>query len=279
MAINRTSSPRPIDTLSPVYQQAAKDLLGPDIKQVTVETVSKKLKVLEGSDSASEILALKQLLQELVNPTPNVNPAGSAKTQGESEDPVVNPRRAEIQKKIDVFRSRLDKKVVGQPLFKDALARLLEKRLSERFKSPKPLALVLAGPSGVGKTSGAEELARILNDNPNAVVIRFNCEEIGTSYDLARWKGSAPGLVGYGADKMPVTAAKLAQAGENVVILVDEVSRAGRGLDPKAKLELQKRNLRLLRQLRRHGGIPSRQRGDRAGEGWRDHFHHERRLQ
>ncbi len=228
-----------VDSLPPLYKSLVQQQFG-DVRDVSAASVQEKLKVLQSTpDHAADVLALRGLLRELLNPTPRVSAADTAAVQLRSDDPVVNPRQAEIRGKIDAFRAQLDKQVVGQPLFKAALERTLEASLSRRVQNPKPMALVLGGPSGVGKTSGAEALARILNDDPNAVPIVFDCTEISSAADLNRWKGSAQGFVGYGEGKEPVTPETLAKAGETPVILVDELSRAGAALDEKARKALQ----------------------------------------
>lgn len=235
----RAGPPRGIDSLPPLYQDLVQQHFGA-VQQVDVGAIRTKLDSLaESGGHAADVLALRGLLSELLNPTPVVSPAASASMQDASSDPVVNPAQAGVRKKVAEFRSRIDKEVIGQPLFKGALERILEARLSRRVKGDKPLALVLGGPSGVGKTSGAEALARTLNDNPDVVPIVFDCTEITSSADLNRWKGSAQGYVGYGDGKEPVTPESIAKAGKIPVILVDEISRAGEGLDPRAKRALQ----------------------------------------
>jgi hypothetical protein len=239
MSINKTIS-RNISSLPKTYQDVAKEKLGADIETVSLSDVQRAMKALEKSGGdASGVVALRDLARELLNPSEQADATETAAAQSTSADPIVNSKAAEIRGKVEAFRKQLDKEVIGQPDFKAALEMLLEARLSRRTANPRPLPLVLGGPSGIGKTSGAQALARLLNDDPNVVPITFDCTEISSSADLNRWKGAAAGFVGYGGGKEPVTPESIAKAGKIPVILVDELSRAGASLDAKAKQALQ----------------------------------------
>lgn len=235
----RTGAPRGIDSLPPLYRDLVQQHFG-EVKQVDVGAIRQKLDTLtKDGGKPADVLALRGLLTELLNPSPVSSATATASVQQASADPVVNTAQAEIREKVSKFREQMDREVIGQPLFKAAMERTLEARLGRRVQSPKPIAMVLGGPSGIGKTSGAAGLARTLNESPDVVPITFDCTEINSSADLNRWKGSAQGFVGYGEGKEPVTPESIAKAGKIPVLLVDEISRAGAGLDKAAQKALQ----------------------------------------
>ena len=238
---------QPVDSL-PDLQKAVAKRLFPDLTSLTPQDIQISLRELAAGpkrDIETEA-ALRDLLKIVSNPgeavanaaTDSVGQAGLGAVQSRSVDPVLNARQQEIADRVTAFEVDLDKKVKGQPGFKAALKAALAARLTERIPDPVPIPIVLGGPSGIGKSSGARALAQVLNDDPNAKVILFDCTEIGTSADLSKWKGAAPGYVGYGADR-PINEGSLAKAGKRPVILVDEISRAGKGLPPDQRKALQ----------------------------------------
>ncbi|MFC1780318.1 AAA family ATPase [Patescibacteria group bacterium] len=101
------------------------------------------------------------------------------------------------QKKLINLEEILSKEVIGQ---NDAVHTVSEvvRRSRAGLKDPKkPIgSFLFLGPSGVGKTFLAKNLARIVYDNENAM-IRLDMSEFSESHTVQRLIGSPPGYVGY----------------------------------------------------------------------------------
>jgi ATP-dependent Clp protease ATP-binding subunit ClpC len=101
------------------------------------------------------------------------------------------------QKKLINLEEILSKDVIGQ---NDAVHTVSEvvRRSRAGLKDPKkPIgSFLFLGPSGVGKTFLAKNLARIVYDNENAM-IRLDMSEFSESHTVQRLIGSPPGYVGY----------------------------------------------------------------------------------
>lgn len=88
----------------------------------------------------------------------------------------------------------------------------------------RPESVMLIGPSGCGKTSLIEALPDALNDLgcTGAHVFRVDCNELTDDYDVRRFLGAAPGLVGY--EKEPPFLAALSKP--RCFVLLDEFEKA-----------------------------------------------------
>jgi len=110
--------------------------------------------------------------------------------------PVNRVVQAESEKIIKM-ESVIKKKIVGQD---DAITRLAKaiRRTRAGLKNPnKPIgSFVFLGPTGVGKTQLAKELARYLFDTEDAL-IRIDMSEYMEKYAVSRLVGAPPGYVGY----------------------------------------------------------------------------------
>ena len=88
----------------------------------------------------------------------------------------------------------------------------------------RPATALLIGPAGVGKTATVEALPEALAAEGwrGAHLHRIDCNELTDDYDVHRFLGSAPGLVGY--TKAPPLATALRK--EGCIVLLDEVDKA-----------------------------------------------------
>jgi len=116
--------------------------------------------------------------------------------------------------------TRLKAKIFGQD---DAVAAVVKavKRSRAGFRTAgKPVAnFLFAGPTGVGKT----ELARQLADILGITMIRFDMSEYQEKYTISRLIGSSPGYVGY-EEGGQLTEAVRKQP--HAVVLLDEIEKA-----------------------------------------------------
>ncbi|MBC6342260.1 ATP-dependent Clp protease ATP-binding subunit [Lactobacillus kimbladii] len=87
--------------------------------------------------------------------------------------------------------------VIGQDKAVDKLARAIRRNRIGFNKSGRPIgSFLFVGPTGVGKTELAKQLARQMFGSENAL-IRFDMSEYMESYSVSKLIGSAPGYVGY----------------------------------------------------------------------------------
>jgi len=122
--------------------------------------------------------------------------------------------------KLKELETRLKQRVFGQD---DAIAAVVKsvKRSRAGFRSEgKPVAnFLFAGPTGVGKTELARQLAEILGVS----MIRFDMSEYQEKYTVSRLIGSSPGYVGYDeGGQLTESVRKQPHA----VVLLDEIEKA-----------------------------------------------------
>ncbi len=91
----------------------------------------------------------------------------------------------------------LKKHVIGQDKAVDKVARAIRRNRIGFNKSGRPIgSFLFVGPTGVGKTELAKQLAKQMFGSTNAM-IRFDMSEYMESYSVSKLIGSAPGYVGY----------------------------------------------------------------------------------
>jgi ATP-dependent Clp protease ATP-binding subunit ClpA len=122
--------------------------------------------------------------------------------------------------RLRMLEERLKERVFGQD---EAIAAVVGavKRSRAAFRAEgKPVAnFLFAGPSGVGKT----ELARQLADVLGVTMLRFDMSEYQEKYTVSRLIGSSPGYVGY-EDGGQLTDSVRKQP--HSVVLLDEIEKA-----------------------------------------------------
>ncbi|KRN58113.1 ATP-dependent chaperone ClpB [Limosilactobacillus secaliphilus] len=117
----------------------------------------------------------------------------------------------------------LDKHIIGQKTAVDKIARAIRRNRIGLNKSGRPIgSFLFVGPTGVGKTETAKQLAKLLFGSKDAM-IRFDMSEYMDKMSTSKLIGSAPGYVGY---------EEAGQLTEQVrrhpysLILLDEVEKA-----------------------------------------------------
>jgi ATP-dependent Clp protease ATP-binding subunit ClpC len=136
--------------------------------------------------------------------------------------PIEDITRDERQRLTDL-EARLAHKVVGQD---DAVAKVAAavKRARTGLADPmRPDAVMLfLGPTGVGKTELAKQLAKQVFGSPSHL-IRFDMSEFSEPHSVAKLIGAPPGYVGYGEEGRLTGAIKDAPFS---VLLFDEIEKA-----------------------------------------------------
>lgn len=115
---------------------------------------------------------------------------------------------------------RLKKVVFGQDEAIATVIRLIKLSRAGLRAPDKPVAsLLFAGPTGVGKTEIAKQLANILN----IAFVRFDMSEYTEAYTASKLIGSAPGYIGYEKGGLLTEAIR---ANPRCVLLLDEIEKA-----------------------------------------------------
>ncbi len=112
--------------------------------------------------------------------------------------------------------------LVGQPAAVAAVLTALRAGLLRSAADRPLLNLLCAGPSGVGKTELAHQLARVCLGSPDALV-RLDMSEYHEPHSLARLIGAPPGYVGHGVGGQLTEAVRRRPRS---VVLFDEVEKA-----------------------------------------------------
>jgi len=122
--------------------------------------------------------------------------------------------------KLRLLEEKLREKVFGQDDAVTAVVRAVKQSRAGFRAEGRPVAnFLFAGPTGVGKTELARQLAEILG----VAMIRFDMSEYQEKYTVSRLIGSSPGYVGY-EDGGQLTEAVRKQP--HAVVLLDEIEKA-----------------------------------------------------
>lgn len=110
--------------------------------------------------------------------------------------PVVSLKTSDI-KNIQVIDTNLEKRIVGQTVAIEKIAGALKRARIGLSDAKRPMASFLfLGPTGVGKTETAKEIARTLYGSENAL-IQVDMSEYMEPHSVAKLIGSPPGYIGF----------------------------------------------------------------------------------
>lgn len=90
----------------------------------------------------------------------------------------------------------LRKGIIGQDVALDALTKAVKRARTGIRNAKKPFTALLLGPTGVGKTETAKQLAKCLFDSEDAL-IRVDMSELAEPHSIAKLIGSPPGYIGF----------------------------------------------------------------------------------
>ena len=122
--------------------------------------------------------------------------------------------------KLKNLETELKSKIFAQDKAIEAVCKAVKKSRAG-FRNPeKPIASFLfAGPTGVGKT----ELAKILAQNLDSQLLRFDMSEYQEKHTVSRLIGSPPGYVGFEDGGLLTDAVR---KNPSAVVLLDEIEKA-----------------------------------------------------
>jgi ATP-dependent Clp protease ATP-binding subunit ClpA len=105
---------------------------------------------------------------------------------------------ADEQRTVLELHKRLQERIIGQDEALEVIARRIRSHRAGLDDEAKPLGVfLLVGPSGVGKTETANQLAELLYGSREHMVT-INLSEYQEPHSVAGLKGAPPGYVGYG---------------------------------------------------------------------------------
>ncbi|PJJ83646.1 ATP-dependent Clp protease ATP-binding subunit [Mucilaginibacter auburnensis] len=110
--------------------------------------------------------------------------------------PVQKVGQADSQKLLNMSE-KIGKKIIGQDDAVKKLARAIQRTRAGLKDPKKPIgSFIFLGPTGVGKTELAKELARFMFDTEDAL-IQIDMSEYMEKFAVSRLVGAPPGYVGY----------------------------------------------------------------------------------
>jgi len=110
--------------------------------------------------------------------------------------PLSRMEKKESEKLLNL-ENELQKFVVGQQVAANAIARALRRSRADLKDPRRPIgSFMFAGPTGVGKTETAKQLAAQMFGNQDAL-IQIDMSEYMEKFSVSRLVGSPPGYVGY----------------------------------------------------------------------------------
>ena len=129
--------------------------------------------------------------------TPKITEKDMEKIVEEKTNIPVGELQAKEQSQLRNLGNALEKHVIGQDEAVNKVARAIRRNRVGFNKSGRPIgSFLFVGPTGVGKTETAKQLARELFGTPDAM-IRFDMSEYMEKFSVSKLIGSPPGYVGY----------------------------------------------------------------------------------
>lgn len=136
--------------------------------------------------------------------------------------PVTDLVQEEKQRLLDL-ETLMKERIVGQDEAIHSIADFIRRSRVGLANPNKPIAsFIFLGPSGVGKTETAKEIARTVFEDPNAL-IRIDMSEFQESFNISKLIGAPAGYVGYKEGTKLTDAVKRKPY---AVILFDEIEKA-----------------------------------------------------
>jgi ATP-dependent Clp protease ATP-binding subunit ClpC len=139
------------------------------------------------------------------------------------------PDGEEGERKLLTLEIELQKAVIGQEIAAVAIARRLRRSRADLKDPRRPIgSFMFVGPTGVGKTMLAKQLAAQMFGNQDAI-IQIDMSEYMEKFAVSRLVGSPPGYVGYEEGGQLTEAVRRKPY---AVVLFDEGREGASGCDP-----------------------------------------------
>lgn len=135
--------------------------------------------------------------------------------------PVKHISQYESEKLVDL-EDRLHQGVIGQNEAVDSASAAIRRKRAGISLKRRPVSLIFVGPTGVGKTELAKQIAREVFDGEEAL-IRLDMSEYMEKHSVSKLIGSPPGYVGY--DEAGQLTEKIRRKPYSVILL-DEIEKA-----------------------------------------------------
>ncbi len=133
------------------------------------------------------------------------------------------PKESASQNEVEKLKhleENLKAKVFGQDNAIKELVKVIKRKKAGLTREDKPIgSFLFVGPTGVGKTEIAKQLANILGVN----FLRFDMSEYQEKHSVAKLIGSPPGYVGYEKGGLLTEAIR---KNPHTVLLLDEIEKA-----------------------------------------------------
>ena len=135
----------------------------------------------------------------------------------------LNRMEKKDSEKLLALESELNKAVIGQEVAASSIARALRRSRADLKDPRRPIgSFMFVGPTGVGKTMLAKQLAAQMFGNQDAI-IQIDMSEYMEKFAVSRLVGSPPGYVGYEEGGQLTEAVRRKPY---AVVLFDEVEKA-----------------------------------------------------
>jgi len=199
-------------------------------KKLATEYLELREKVCREPDNRklrAAVLKKQQELKKVQGENPLVLPVVDAQAVNQiisewTGIPLGRMARDEITSVLNLS-DEMDKRVMGQRHGLELIANRITTSRANLADPNRPIAVImLAGPSGVGKTETALALAEQLYGSENNIVT-INMSEFQEAHTVSTLKGAPPGYVGYGEGGVLTEAVRRKPYS---VVLLDEVEKA-----------------------------------------------------
>jgi ATP-dependent Clp protease ATP-binding subunit ClpA len=209
--------------LRPHYQAHHGVIYSDEALEAAVSLSAKHLKDLHLPDKAIDVLDEAGAAQKLQPAARRVDTIGAAQI----EQIVAKMARVPVQavssddkRALSSLDAELKRVIYGQDAAIDEVSSAIKLSRSGLRAADKPIGnFLFAGPTGVGKTELARQLARILGIE----FIRFDMSEYMEKHAVSRLIGAPPGYVGYEEGGLLIDAIRKAP---HAVLLLDEIEKA-----------------------------------------------------
>lgn len=135
--------------------------------------------------------------------------------------PVKHISEYESERLVDLEK-RLHNGIIGQNEAVDAVSAAIRRKRAGISLKRRPVSFIFVGPTGVGKTELAKQIAREVFDGEDAL-IRLDMSEYMEKHSVSKLIGSPPGYVGY--DEAGQLTEKIRRKPYSVILL-DEIEKA-----------------------------------------------------